>query len=289
MKTTENNVFDITLKENLDRVERLSRNRVPWHLRMVGNVERWMLENIYKLDPTAERIVRFYTYNDEKGEDYDFKCPNYTYDLMSCLYDDFVEVAHEIGKIIQTSYGIAGRYYYDVKITLIYEKVGNPLDGEEWDMRYTWKILGTDNPRCVAGNPFRRKDCYYLNNFNSKLTIEGYTLSGNYRELADVLNDLVNKTIIIHSTQDARALFRIMKFLGVKTVMFGNNSHYNSVRRALFNKTTFSYRLDRIDNCTTLMAVRRRDLSVSPQEVLDIDEFIVRRSIKARLKDLGGK
>lgn len=290
MKTSQqNNVFDITLSENSNRMKKMSHNRIPWHLRAISKVESWVLSNIYKLDTTSERIIRFYTYNDEKGEEFDFKCPNYTYDIMSCLYDDFVEVSHEIGEILQEQYGVVGRYFYDVKVSLTYERCGNPFDGYDWDMNYSWNILKTDNPRCVLGNPNIRKDCYYLNNFNSKLVIEGYTLSGNYKKLADILSDLVSKTIIVHSKSDAKAVLRIMKFLGVQQVSMGGKYYYNNPdSRAHFSKYRYGYQLDRIDGETVMCIIPRCDVPVTSQEVLDIDEFIVKRSLKARLRDIGG-
>lgn len=285
-KTSSNNVFDITLVENQNRVTKLSRNRIPWHLRAVSKVERWVLRNIYKLDPTSERIIRFYTYNDENGEDFDFKCPNYTYDIMSYIYDDFVEICHEIGGELQRQYGITGRYFYDVKVTLMYERCGNPFDGYDWDVDYSWVILKTDNPRCVLGNPNMRKDCYYLNNFNSKLVIEGYTLSGNYKKFVDVMSDLIGKTLIVHSTADAKALLRILKFLGVSTVQIAGNPYYNNPdRRGFFSRNTYGYQLNRIDEQTVVCAVPKRELPVSVCEVLDIDEFIIKRSLKAQLRD----
>lgn len=281
MKTNQqNNVFDITLNENSDRLERMSRNRIGWYLRAVGNVEKWFLKKFRGIDPTSERVIRFYTYNDEQGQDYDFKCPNYTYDLVSGLYDDFLEAAIEIGEYFQDNFGIAGRYFYDVKVSLNYE---------DNKATHSWKVIKTDNPRCILGNPAYRKDCYYLNNFNSKLVIEGYFLSGNYKKLIDVLNDLVNKTIIVHSKSDAKALLRIMKFLGVHQVKIGEYYFYNNPdTKAKFSRTASGYQLSRIDEETVMCTVPYRCLPTSTQEVLDIDEFIVRRSFKSKLRDMGG-
>ncbi len=285
-KQTTNNIFDIQVSRNSEKVNKLSRNRIPWHLRTIGNVEKWMLKNIYNLDPTSERIIRFYTYNDEQGEDFDFKCPNYTYDLTSCLYDDFCETCNTVGKYIQEHFGVTGRYFYDVKVGLEYERIGSPVMGYEWNMNFDWEILDTDNPRCVLGNPSKRRDCYYLSNFNSKLTIDGYTLSGNYRKFSDVLSDLVSKTIIVHSKSDAKAILRIMKFLGVSSVQIGNKEHYNNPEiRGFFSRNTFGYQLDRIEDQTVICAIPKRHLPVDTEFILDIDEFIVKRSLKARLRD----
>ena len=284
MKTQnkKNTVFDITLNENLSRVNQLSGNRVPWHLKAVSHVEKWVLKHLYNLNPESDRIVRFYTYNLQGTTTFDFKCPNYNYDTISCIYDDFIKVSHEIGTKICEIYGISGNYFYDVKISLIYEK----HEKFGWTANYHWEILRTNNPRCVQGNPKDRKDCSYLVNKNSKLTIDGYTLNGIYKEFVDVLNDLVNKTIIVHSKSDAKSLLRVMKFLGVKSVVIGNKRYYNNPNtRGWFSKYTFGYRVGVEDGRTTLYAIRKRDLPTDTRNLLDIDEFIVKRSFRAIMRD----
>lgn len=275
MKTNQqNNVFDITLNENFSRLEKMSRNRIGWHLRAASSVERWWLKSIKGIDPASERTIRFYTQGNNK---YEFKCSNYTYDLTSGLYDDFLEAAIEVGQYLQEHFGVDGEYFYDVKVTLSYEK---------FSVSHTWEVIKTDNPRCALGNHKYRKDCRYLGNFNSKLVIEGYSLSGNYRRFADVLSDLVSKTIIVHSKSDAKALLRIMKFLGVQQVQIGNNQYYNSPdRRAYFSKLRYGYQLNIVDGETTICVVPQRNLPVESYEIIDIDEFIVKRSIKSRLRD----
>lgn len=290
-KQTENTVFDIILRDNVSRVEKLSHCRIPWYLRIKSRLQRWYLRSIKKLDPYAERIIRFYTYNDDDGEEYDFKCPQYAFDLTSCLYDDFVEACHEIGESIQKHYGVVGKYFYDVKVTLSYSQVGNPLDGIEWEMDWDWKILKTDNPRCTAGNSRLRKDCEYLGNYDSRLMIEGYSLSGDYKRFADVLSALTSKVVVMHSVSDSRAFLRIMKFLGVTTVYTGTIAHYNApVRYGKFNRSAVAYYLDRIDDTTSVCTMRKCALvSVSAENILDIDEFIVKRSLKSRYKDWRGK
>lgn len=281
MKTNyQNTVFDITLKENADRLERMSRNRIGWHLRAISTAEKWLLKTFTGIDPTSERVVRIYTYNDEKGQSYDFKCPNYTYDLTSGLYDDFLEAANKVGQHLQEHFGVVGRYFYDVKISLCY------YDGK---VTHIWKVLKTDNPRCMLGNPHFRKDCYYLNNFNSKLVIEGYHLSGKYKRFVDVLGDLVSKTIIVHSTADAKALLRILKFLGITQVNIGDSYYYNNPdRRAYFCRIAYGYQVKRMYDQTVVSVQHRDEMTTFSEDVIDIDEFIVKRDFKAKLRDMGG-
>lgn len=263
--------------------------RLPWYLRLQGKVERWYVSKVKGINPYNQRIIRFYTYNDEQGIDFDFKCPRYTYDYDSCLYDDFLEVCGEIRKAIHDMYGIPGNYYYDVKVTLEYSQVGNPLDGLEWTMEHYYDILKTDNPRCVEGKTYTRKDCSYLKNTDSHVTICGYHLNGRYHKFVNVLEDLADKIVVVHSHADAKAFLRIMKFLGVNHIRMGKARRYNLP--AKYGKLTtkfFGYYLVREDSETVIC---RMPLSYHPtvSEVLDIDEFIVKRDLKARLRDRWGR
>lgn len=257
-------------------------NYIPWYLTIKSRLEKWWLKNIKKLDPTTERIVEFYTYNDELGKDFDFECPKYTFDLSDSSYNDFIKTCCTIGEYLQKHYGIVGRYYYKVKITLDYQKV-------EGDIKPEWKLLKTDNPRCALGNPRCKRDCNYVSNFNSKLVIEGYSLSGNYKQLDDILTDLSKKIVIMHSKYDSRAFLRIVKFLGVNTICIGDYFHYNSpVRYGVFSDNLYSYHLHRT-NKTVSVHTRDNLVLTAPENILDINEFIVKRSLKSKLRDWRGK
>lgn len=271
----------ITNNSNNVRVEKLSHNIVPAHIRAVSKVENWVLKNFYNLDPNTERIIEFYTYNDSDGVEFDFKCPNYKYDLVNCMYGDFVEACHNIGASLLNIYGIPGRYYYEVKVTLKYTEVNG-----NWNMSYVWEVLETDNPRCGLGKPYDRRDCSYLENTDSKLSIDGYDLSGNYKCLSEVLTSINNKTILVHSTQDAKSLLRVMRFLGVKVVMIDGDSKSNiPTSRAVFNKDTFGYKLKFVDGVPVVYIVGKSEILLTPpSNLMDIDEFIVGKSVQASMR-----
>lgn len=260
--------------------------RLPWFLRLQSKIQSWWVRNIVGINPNTQRIIRFYTYNDEQGIDFDFKCPHYTYDYNSCLYDDFLEVCENIGETIQSMYGIPGNYYYDVKVTLEYVREGDPVNGYDWSMKHYYNILKTDNPRCVEGKNFIRKDCSYLRNCDSHLTICGYHLSGKYHRMSEVLEDLATKIIVIHSHSDAKAFLRIMKFLGVNHIQMGSHCRYNlPAKYGKLTRRFFGYYLTREDSDTI---IHRMPTSYYPtvSEVLDIDEFIIKRDLRARLRDV---
>ena len=255
-----------------------SNNKVKKSIEVVSKIEKWYLKNFKKIDPMTERIVRFYTYSNQQGQDFEFECPTYKYDIIDCLYDEFVKVSQEVGKKIQTQFGggVPGKYYYDVKIVL--------SDSEFWF--YGWEILKTDNPRCLFGNPMVRKNCSYITNQNSRLMIDGYYLSGNYKSFAGVLSELIGKTIVVHSKYDAKALLRILKFFGVGTVKVADSMYYNNPnKRCYFSRNAYSYRLAREGGQTVIRLIPKNELAVAWWEVLDIDEFIVKRSLRARLRD----
>lgn len=268
---------------NNQRVEELSHNRISLPLRAISWAEKWFLQNVYGIDPASERIVRFYTYNDEEGTDFEFEVPSYKFDLTNCLYDSFVEVATEIGKALMEQFGVVGRYFYDVKVSLSYQK-----EDQKYVKNFWYEVLKTDNPRCVYGNPTHRKDCDYLNSpYKSKVTISGYTLSGNYKRLVDVLGDLATKTIIVHSKADAKAVLRIARFLGVDIISKGGAYYKNNPdKRALFSKRTFGYALGRENNQTIMYIVHKSQMPINPNDLLDIDELIVKRSLRARIMDM---
>ena len=292
MKTKQPIVITANLADNSHRMENLSRNRISWHLQAISWAEKWILKNIQGLDPASDRIIRFYTYNDEEGQDFEYEVPNYKFDLTSCLYDDFIKTSNEIGQMLQKNYGIKGRYFYDIKVSLEYTKINDQLynaaDGVQYTLNYTWEILKTDNPRCIFGNPTYRKDCDYLKSaFSPKLMIEGYTLSGNYRKFVDILSDLFSKTIIVHSKADVKALMRIMKFLGVNHVMKGGKFYPNNPnKRAFFSKYVYGYQLGRVNGQTIICAVQSMELPAHPDDILDIDELIVKRTLKSKLRDM---
>lgn len=268
---------------NAKRMEELSHNRISLPLRVISWAEKWIMQNVYGLDPMTERIVRFYTYNDEEGADFEFEVPSYKFDLTSCLYDGFVETATEIGKALLEQFGVAGRYFYDVKVSLSYQK-----ENQKYVRNFWYKVLKTDNPRCIYGNPAHRKDCDYLSSPNkSKVTISGYTLSGNYKRLVDVLGDLATKTIIVHSKADAKAVLRIARFLGVDIVSKGGAYYRNNPdKRAIFNKSTFGYALGRKNDQTIMYIVHKSQMPINSNDLLDIDELIIKRSWRARLLDM---
>lgn len=283
-------IFDVVLNDNLSRASKLSQGRISWFLCVKANIEKWWLKVIKKLDPLSERVVRIYTYNDETCKIYSFKCPYYTFDRTSYLYDDFSKICHKIGETLQRNYKILGKYYYDVKITLNYH-TNNLISDTEWDMTYNWEVVKTNNPRCILGNSRHKKDCSYLVNFNSKLTIEGYSLNGDYKQFADVLSDLSDKVIIMHSKYDARAFLRIVKFLGVTTIYLGKKAHYNiPAKYGVFNKIVCGYYLDKVDDSVAVYTIHKNQIvSTNPENILDINEFIVKRSLKSKLKDWRGK
>lgn len=268
---------------NNQRVEELSHNHISLPLRVISWAEKWFLQNVYGIDPASERIIRFYTYNDEDGTDFEFEVPSYKFDLANCLYDSFVEVATEIGKSLMEQFGIVGRYFYDVKVSLSYQK-----ENQKYVKNFWYEVLKTDNPRCVYGNPTHRKDCDYLNSpYKSKVTISGYTLSGNYKRLVDVLGDLATKTIIVHSKADAKAVLRIARFLGVDIISKGGAYYKNNPDKyALFSKRTFGYALGRENNQTVMYIVHKSQMPINPNDLLDIDELIVKRSLRARIMDM---
>ena len=68
---------------NNQRVEELSHNRISLPLRAISWAEKWFLQNVYGIDPASERIIRFYTYNDEDGTDFEFEVPSYKFDLTN--------------------------------------------------------------------------------------------------------------------------------------------------------------------------------------------------------------
>lgn len=264
---------------------------VPWHVKARAKMETWYLRKFRKLDTSCERIVRFYTYNDEQGKDFEFKCPQYAYDQFSGLYDDTVEVCSEIGQQLQNFYGdISGRYFYDIKVSLTYLKTISPFNGiEEWENSYSCEIMNTDNPKCWMGNPKRRRDCRYLTSKASRLTIEGYHLNGRYTRMSEVLSDLVNKVIIVHSVRDARAVLRMLKFLGVHTIKVTKYHYNNPNKYGAFSRNIFGYGICRENGETIAVVMPRSDLPVAPDQILDIDELIVKRDLKARLRDWRGK
>lgn len=266
------------------------RNIIPWHLKKMANLEKWWLRKFYHLNPECERIVRFYTECTDKVADYNFKCTNYTYDLFSCLYDDFVETSCEIGKKLMDLYeGVCGEYYYDVKISLQYFQSGSPIDGYDWDMEYTWEIIETNNPRCVAGSARNRKDCSQFVNKSSRMEIEGYKLNGNYKRLVELLSDLTGKTVIVHSKFDASAFLRIVKYLGVEYVSINGKQKKNIPSKCgYFSERTFGYQLymNPQTRQVAVMTVTKNNLPSNCYDLLDIDELIIKRSLKARLRDM---
>lgn len=266
------------------------RNIIPWHLKKMANLEKWWLRKLYHLNPECERIVRFYTECTDKVADYNFKCTNYTYDLFSCLYDDFVETSCEIGKKLMDLYeGVYGEYYYDVKISLQYFQSGSPIDGYDWDMEYTWEIIETDNPRCVAGSARNRKDCSQFVNKSSSMEIEGYKLNGNYKGLVGLLSDLTGKTVVVHSKSDASAFLRIVKYLGVEYVSINGKQKKNIPSKyGYFSERTFGYQLymNPQTRQVAVMTVTKNNLPSNCYDLLDIDELIIKRSLKARLRDM---
>lgn len=260
---------------------------LPWHVKTMANLERWYLNKLYDLNPDCDRIVRFYTFEDCEGRDYFFKCPNYCYDTFSNLYEDFVETSDEIGNRLTELFSVTGEYYYDVKITLNYFQTGNPTDGYDWDMRYDWVVLKTDNPRCVLGSPIHRKNCSYLRNRNSSLEIRGYKLSGNYKKFSDALWDLSTKTIVVHSKTDAKKLLRVLRFLGVTSLDVNGVIKKNlPTKNNHFTRTTFGYGLYRVQNHMVACAIHKDNLPANPQQFLDIDEFIVKQTIKSKIRDI---
>lgn len=265
-------------------IKPVQRQRLPWYLKTQGSIEKWVLRNVKGINPDNQRVVRFFTYNDEDGIDFDYKCPHYTYDYNSCLYDDFLEVCEEIGQTLHDIYGVPGNYYYDVKVTLDYVQDADDYDGD-WKRTHCYVILKTDNPRCVEGRTRDRKDCSHLTDYNSHITISGYSLSGKYRRMVDILEDLSTKIVVVHSHQDARAFLRIMKFLGINHIRMGKHYRYNMpAKYGKLTKSFFGYYLEREDN-ETIVCRMHRSYCPAVAEVIDIDEFIVKRTWKARMKD----
>lgn len=275
------------LPSNTRRMENLSRNRVAWHLQAISWAEKWIMKNVQGLNPASDRIIRFYTYNDQNGQDFEYEIPCYKFDLTSCLYDDFTKVSNEIGQILLDNFGVIGRYFYDIKVSLHYIQADHPTK-EEYQMEYSWEFIKTDNPRCVFGNPTYRKDCEYLKSTrSSKLVIDGYFLSGKYNRMVDVLNDLANKTLIVHSKSDVKALLRIMKFMGVSYIMkAGKFYRLRNNSKGFFSKQVFSYQMARVNNQTVMCAVHINQLAAHTDDVLDIDELIVKRTWKAKIRDM---
>ena len=275
----------VTLQQNSIKLEKTSKQRLPWHLRAFSQVEKWWLDKVRGINPAAERLVRIYTYNDEEGMNYDYKVPNYTYDLSNGLYNDFLMVADEVGSIIFDTYNIPGRYFYDVLLNVNYDQCVTDDFQVEQRFTYGYRIIRTDNPRCSQGNPKYRKDCTYITDWDSHLTIEGYKLSGKYSNLAQVLKDLATKTVIVHSKSDAKALLKILKFLGVNHAYIGNKRRYNTPNQInLFSKYVYGYQLFREDGETLVDILRRDQISTGITDVMDIDELIIGKSLKARLK-----
>lgn len=240
-----------------NKVRKLSSNYTSACLQTAIRAKRWFN------NPKSEYIIRFFTCNDEDGMDFDYETPD-NIDLdWNCW---------EIGQDLLKRFGVTGKYFYDVRVT-----------------QDSWEIVRTNNPRCTLGNPLHRKDCDYLKGtYNPKLTIEGYTLSGNYFRFREILDDLVNKTIIVHSKSDVKAIMRIVRFLGVNQTLKNKRVHPNNPDKpefCIFSKLTFGYKLKRENGQVFLQAVPKSELPTNTDEILDIDELIIKRSLKAMLRD----
>lgn len=275
----------VTFEQNQIKTTKITRQRLPWHLRVISQIEKWYLNKVRGINPAAQRLIRVYTYNDEDGMNYDYSVPNYTYDLTCGMYDDFLVVADQVSSEIYDKFDIPGRYFYDVLLSVYYDQCDTNRFTVEQRFTYNYKIIKTDNPRCSLGNPKYRKDCSYIIDCDSHITIEGYKLSGKYTNFAQVLQDLATKTIIVHSKSDAKNLLKILKFLGIKHVYIGDRCKYNTPNKVnRFSRNVYGYQLFRQDNHIYVDILRKDLISTLPTDVMDIDEFIVGKSLRARLR-----
>lgn len=290
MRTEQSEVTAVGFPSNITKMGGKSRNRISWPILTISKAERWLVKKTKGIDLNTDRVLRFYTYNDMEHQDFEFIVPKYVSDLGTCLYSAFVKAGNVIGKTIRDEFGIKGAYQYDVQVTIESSEdfLHNDSDIIQNNLSFSWRILRTDNPRCVFGDPTVRKDCSYLNQpLESKLTIDGYVLSGNYQEIMDVVSDLATRTVITHSQEDVLALMKITKFLGAVAVSNGPIVYKNEPHRvAHFSPDAFGFRLDKVDGRITLKAIRKEVMNTAPEDVLDIDELIVRRSLSSILKEV---
>lgn len=290
MRIEQSEVTAVGFPSNITKMGGKSRNRISWPILTISKAERWLVKKTKGIDLNTDRVLRFYTYNDMEHQDFEFIVPKYVSDLVTCLYSAFVKAGNVIGKTIRDEFGIKGAYQYDVQVTIEPSKdfLYNDSDIIQNNLSFSWRILRTDNPRCVFGDPTVRKDCSYLNQpLESKLTIDGYVLSGNYQEIMDVVSDLATRTVITHSQEDVLALMEITKFLGAVAVSNGPIVYKNEPHRvAHFSPGAFGFRLDKVNGRITLKAIRKEVMNTAPEDVLDIDELIVRRSLSSILKEV---
>lgn len=257
---------------------------------IIGAAEMWVLENIKMTDPLSERVIRFCTYNDDTDWNFEYDVPRYAFDDACDVYDEFCEVSEHIGQFMLALWSnIRGNYYYDVRVSISYSNPEYKDDYLIYFIKYNWEILETDHPRILCSNAHTRRDCHWMRvPFRySRLSIEGYDINGQYRRFVDLLCELSNKTILVHSQSDVKALMRVFRYLGVKHLKKNDRFYVNNpYKRAFFSKFTPAYRLERIEGDWVLVALSLFDVPSNTEQVLDIDELIVYRSLKARLRDL---
>ena len=290
MRAEQSEVTTAGFSANITKMGGESHNCISWPIRTMIKAERWLIKKIRGIDLNTDRVLRFYTYNDRNHQDFEFIVPKYVSDLRTCLYSAFVKAGYAVGQIIKDEFGIKGTYLYDVQVTIESSEsfLHNNLGVIQNNLSFSWQILRTNNPRCVFGDPTVRKDCSYLNQpLESKLTIEGYRLSGNYQDIMDVVSDLVTRTVITHNQEDVLALMKITKFLGATAVVNGHIVYKNEPHRvACFSPDAFGFRLDKLDGRVVVKTIRKGVMNTAPEDVLDIDELIVRRSLSSILREV---
>lgn len=223
-------------------------------------------------DSTTTRVVRFYVKNTQGTHERYFDCPYYlAFDPFIKVYKEFTQQCYALSTEIAKMMDVPGDYWYDIRLSI---------------NNQGWTILKTNNPRCIWGDPIQRKDCSAFAKPVSYIHIFGYGLNSKYKNFLGILSDFGHKTIIVHNRRDMVALFKVMKFVGVSQIERFNKVYPNTPKTWRTLRTDYGYHFGLCNGKLTAFAEPLRNhISSNPDYLMDIDEFIVKRSVKSRILD----
>ncbi len=104
--------------------------------------------------------------------------------------------------------------------------------------------------------------------------------------MGTLLENMINNVVLVHSKLDAKAFLKISKFLGVKIIVFKDRTYTNVPTKSNhFSNQYFGYHIINHNGKAAVEIVNADVIRSGCYSLLDIDEFIVKRSVKARLQD----
>lgn len=251
-----------------------------WWSRLKYNLNLKLVTMATRRNPTQERVVRFFTKTSERTQEHYFDCPCYYLDTLSAsdgrnVFREFIKCCYKISRSLNEMFPTYGEYWYDIAVTL-----------NKQDDSYNWTILKSNNPRCVFGNLRCHKNCEALVHTYSHIEISGHALNGKFKSFAGLISSINHRAIVLHNRRDMIALFKVFRFIGATQIMSGGRIFSNTPTTWKNLKFNYGCYLDMCNGQLTAVVLNRINLPTNPHYLMDIDEIIIKRSVKAQLSDL---